>query len=107
MVRMSRGNCRCYLLLSPRTPLVQPELSRPDDSCEDGTRKVAMTRFLGIIVFGAGFLFISPSLRASAMEMVGEVAKCTSLYSPYSYIVLAIAILAGVTLTLRTGQAAR
>ena len=50
---------------------------------------------------------ISPSLRGSAADAIGEVAKCASLYSPYSYIVLAIAVLTGITLTLRTGQTAR
>jgi hypothetical protein len=66
-----------------------------------------MTRFLGIIVFSGGFLLISPSLRGSAMDVLNGLADYTSSYSPYSYILMAIVILAGITLTLRTGQTAR
>lgn len=66
-----------------------------------------MARFLGLFVFGAAFLFISPSLRGSAMDGLGALAAYTSDYSPYSYIVLGILVLGGITLTLRTGQTAR
>jgi hypothetical protein len=66
-----------------------------------------MTRFLGIIVFAAGFLMISASLRESAMGVVNALADFTTGYSPYSYIAMAIAVLAGITLTLKTGQEAR
>jgi len=66
-----------------------------------------MTRFLGIIVFAGGFLMISASLRESAMSVIKALTDFTSGYSPYSYIAMAIAILAGITLTLRTGQEAR
>jgi hypothetical protein len=72
-----------------------------------GLVRVAMTRFLGIIVFAGGFLLISPSLRQSAMGVINALSDFTSGYSPYSYIVLAIAVLAGITLTLKTGQEAR
>ncbi|HUI79028.1 MAG TPA: hypothetical protein VLY24_13975 [Bryobacteraceae bacterium] len=66
-----------------------------------------MTRFLGLIVFAAGFLLISPSLRGSAMDGINAVAAYTSDYSPWSYIVMVILVLGGITLTLRTGQTAR
>ena len=63
-----------------------------------------MTRFLGLVVFAGGFLLISSSLRASAFGVIDSVTAYTSLYSPYSYIVLAILVLSGITLTLRTGN---
>ena len=63
-----------------------------------------MTRFLGMVVFAGGFLLISSSLRVSALGVIDSVTTYTSLYSPYSYIVLAILVLAGITLTLRTGN---
>ena len=66
-----------------------------------------MTRFLGIIVFSGGFLMISPSLRDSAMGVLSALADFTSSYSPYSYILLVLVALGGITLTLRTGQTAR
>ena len=65
-----------------------------------------MTRFLGLTVFALAFLFISPSLRGSAMDGLGAIAAYTSDYSPYSYIVLGVLGLAGITLTLRTGHTA-
>jgi hypothetical protein len=66
-----------------------------------------MARFLGLFVFAAAFLFISPSLRGSAMDGLGALAAYTNDYSPYSYVVLGILVLGGITLTLRTGQTAR
>jgi len=66
-----------------------------------------MTRYIGLIVFTGGFLLISASLRESAFAMLNSLAAYTNLYSPYSYIVLAVIALAGITLTLRTGQTAR
>ena len=41
------------------------------------------------------------------MDVLNSLATYTSNHSPYSYIVMAIILLAGVTLTLRTGQTAR
>jgi len=66
-----------------------------------------MTRFLGLVVFSGGFLVISPSLRESAMGVIDTITAYTHVYSPYSYIVMAVGVLAGITLTLRTGQTAR
>lgn len=63
-----------------------------------------MPRFLALIVFGGGFLLISRSLRESAMGVINSLAAYTSSYSPYSYIVMALIALAGVTLTLRAGN---
>lgn len=57
-----------------------------------------------MVVFAGGFLLISSSLRVSALGVIDSVTTYTSLYSPYSYIVLAILVLAGITLTLRTGN---
>jgi hypothetical protein len=41
------------------------------------------------------------------MGVMDSLATYTSNYSPYSYIVMAILLLVGITLTLRTGQTAR
>ena len=66
-----------------------------------------MTRFLALFSFTGLFFVISPALRESAMSCINDMASYTSLYSPYSYILLAIFLLVGITLTLRTGQTVR
>ena len=66
-----------------------------------------MIRFLGLVVFAGGFLLISESLRQSALGVINSLTAYISVYSPYSYVAIAILVLAGITLTLRTGQTAR
>ena len=66
-----------------------------------------MTRFFGLVLFAGGFLLISQSLRQSALDVIDSITAYTSLYSPYSYIGMALVVLAGITLTLKTGQATR
>jgi hypothetical protein len=56
------------------------------------------------VVFSGGFLLISASLRESAMGVIKSLAVYTDGYSPYSYILLAILALMGVTLTLKAGN---
>lgn len=59
------------------------------------------------MVFAGGFLVISSSFRGWVMDAFNALVTYTGAYSPYSYVVMALIALAGITLTLRTGQAAR
>ena len=50
---------------------------------------------LGTLGMGGGFLFLSPALRAQAMQAFDAVAALVQQHSPYSYIVLAVVFFGG------------
>ena len=51
-----------------------------------------MLRVISLFGMAGGFLLISPSLRGSVLFGLGEATTQMSKYSPYSYIVLALAL---------------
>jgi len=57
-----------------------------------------MIRFLGMISMGGGFLMISPSLRGTAMQGFSFVVTLIDHSSPYSYVLLGLALLCGLAL---------
>jgi hypothetical protein len=59
-----------------------------------------MVRALSVFGMTGGFLIISPPLRATLGKQFGFVAERLNDYSPWSYIGLAVAIFAMLTLGL-------
>jgi hypothetical protein len=51
-----------------------------------------MLRFIGCMTMGTAFLVISPPLRASVLNGLGQATFQIAKYSPYSYIGLALAL---------------
>ena len=66
-----------------------------------------MVRALGLCGFTGGFLMIAPKLRENLFDAgMGGVAFVQS-HSPYSYVVLGVVALGGLTVTLASGSAPR
>ena len=59
-----------------------------------------MIRGLGFLTLGGSFLAISPKLRGELFEGAHFVTGRLNLYSPYSYIVLALGLFALITASL-------
>ena len=51
-----------------------------------------MIRVMSILGMSGGFLVISPPLRGTALSLLGQMMFFMDKHSPYSYIVLAIAL---------------
>jgi len=51
-----------------------------------------------------GFLLISPSLRGSALNVLGSATFVLGQYSPYSYIALVLMLGAGAILSLSSAK---
>ena len=66
-----------------------------------------MTRALGILGFGAGFLLISPPLRRIVMDAASNSAVLLHQYSPYSYAAVVLVVCGGFGLTLVSGSSPR
>ncbi|MBZ5578085.1 MAG: hypothetical protein LAP40_16100 [Acidobacteriia bacterium] len=66
-----------------------------------------MTRLLGIGVFAAGFLLISPALRRAVTEGASNSTALLHQYSPYSYAGLVLVVCGGFGLTVLSGSRAR
>jgi hypothetical protein len=49
-----------------------------------------MLRLFGAFIMASAFLLISPSLRGSVLDGLGQATFQLAKYSPYSYIVLAL-----------------
>jgi hypothetical protein len=64
-----------------------------------------MLRILSIFGMAAAFLLISPPLRATVLNGLGQATLTLAKYSPYSYIVLALALGAGAVRSLATPKA--
>ena len=64
-----------------------------------------MLRIISIFGMASGFLLISPSLRGSVLTGLGHATFEISKYSPYSYIVMALALGAGAVWSLATPKA--
>jgi hypothetical protein len=64
-----------------------------------------MVRAISIFGMGGGFLMISPRLRMNVTDTFTTVSSALNLYTPYSYIAVAIAIFALLTMSLqRSGR---
>lgn len=63
-----------------------------------------MIRLSGVIIFAGAFLAISSSLRGSVANVINSIIAYAGIYSPYSYVVMALIAFAVITVTLRTGQ---
>jgi hypothetical protein len=59
-----------------------------------------MLRALGSCGLGILFLIISPALRQSVMDGLDSLGKQIQMYSPFSYVGIAIAVLAVLMLCL-------
>ena len=66
-----------------------------------------MARALGLFGFTGGFLFISPALRQTLMDVTNASIGLVQHYSPYSYAGLVVVAFGGVTLTLVSGSSVR
>ncbi|MGA2769792.1 MAG: hypothetical protein ABSG26_03150 [Bryobacteraceae bacterium] len=54
-----------------------------------------------------GFLIISPELRGTVLNGIAQAAAGLAKYSPYSYAVVALALLGGLMAAFRKGSAPR
>ena len=63
-----------------------------------------MIRVMSLLGMTSGFLLISPSLRGSALNVLGRATFFLDLYSPYSYITLALALGAGAIFSLSSAK---
>lgn len=54
-----------------------------------------------------GFLLISPKLRDQLLGVCGDFANQVDKYSPYSYVVLGLALVGGLALTLNSSPRPR
>jgi hypothetical protein len=54
-----------------------------------------MVRALGMLGLAGGFLLISPKLRFSIIDGLSEASLGLERHSPYSYVVLGVAVLGG------------
>jgi hypothetical protein len=59
-----------------------------------------MIRKLGIVGLGVGFLLISPPLRAAVSSGVEFTLLQVIFYSPYSYLMIGLALLSTVAISL-------
>ena len=59
-----------------------------------------MTRLLGVLGFGGGFLIISPKLRECLTDNLSLGMSSLDRYQPYSYIGLGLALLGAAMLYL-------
>jgi hypothetical protein len=59
-----------------------------------------LIRVMSLLGLTGGFLLISPSLRATALEGLGRAMFELAKYSPYSYIALAVALGTGAVLSM-------
>ena len=66
-----------------------------------------MTRVIGTLGFAGAFLMISPDLRKTVLDTMNLATVFIEQYSPYSYLVAALLVFGGATVTLRTGQSSR
>jgi hypothetical protein len=66
-----------------------------------------MLRFLGISSMGIIFLLISPKLRGQVMGVIGDGVHFMDLYSPISYIVGGVGVIALLLVSLYRGAQAR
>jgi hypothetical protein len=64
-----------------------------------------MLRAISLLGMAGGFLLISPSLRGSVLSGLGQATLEMSKYSPYSYIVLALALGTAAVWSLATPKA--
>ena len=60
-----------------------------------------MVRAISIFGMGGGFLMISPKIRMNLTQGFAMVSDTLNLYTPYSYIGVAIGIFALLTLSLQ------
>ena len=67
----------------------------------------SMARALGIFGFTGGFLAISPNLRQIVLDTMGNSVGFVQQHSPYSYVVIVLAVFGGVSLTLLSGTSPR
>lgn len=64
-----------------------------------------MVRAISIFGMGGGFLMISPRLRMNVIDTFAVVSSALNLYTPYSYIAVAITLFALLTMSLqRSGR---
>jgi hypothetical protein len=63
-----------------------------------------MIRVMSLLGMTSGFLIISPSLRGSALNVLGRATFVLDQYSPYSYIALALALGVGAILSLSSSK---
>ncbi|HEY1240002.1 MAG TPA: hypothetical protein VGF16_05570 [Bryobacteraceae bacterium] len=66
-----------------------------------------MARALGLFGFTGGFLFISPALRQTLVDVANTTVSLVHQYSPYSYVGIVLVAFGGVTLTLVSGSSVR
>jgi hypothetical protein len=66
-----------------------------------------MARALGLFGFTGGFLVISPQLRQALADGATSGLGLVQQYSPYSYVVVVLAVFGGVSLVLVSGSSPR
>ena len=66
-----------------------------------------MIRTVGLIAMAGGFLAISPGLRQGALQSGLQMGSYLDSHSPYSYAVVAAAIVGTMILLARSAGAAR
>ena len=63
-----------------------------------------MIRVMSLLGMTSGFLLISPSLRGSALNVLGRATFALDKYSPYSYIAMALVLGAAAILSLSSAK---
>lgn len=66
-----------------------------------------MLRMCSLFGMAGGFLIISPELRGTVLNGIAQAAAGLAKYSPYSYAVVALALLGGLMAAFRKGSAPR
>jgi hypothetical protein len=66
-----------------------------------------MTRALGLFGFTGGFLFLSPQLRQTLMDLAVSSLAFVHDHSPYSYLGIVVVAFGVVTVTLVSGSSPR
>jgi len=66
-----------------------------------------MLRACSLVGLASGFLIISPGLRGSLLNGFAQAAAGLDKYSPYSYALVALALLGGLVAAFSNGAAPR
>jgi hypothetical protein len=66
-----------------------------------------MLRLLGVLVMAIVFLFISPNLRGTVMDILADAVQGLEKYSPVSYVALGLVCLGAFFTSVKRGSAPR
>jgi hypothetical protein len=69
--------------------------------------RILMLRAFSLLGMASGFLIISPGLRGTVLDGFALAAAGLDKYSPYSYIAVALALLAGLMAAFSRASAPR